>query len=119
MQLKITARHFDLSDDLKTFADKEILKLERYFNYILDSNLVLTLEKSRITADLSLKVHGTTLNTNSDDFDIYNAVEKTVLKMEGRLKKYKAKLTEKKPRNGQTIKDAEVWQVEPEGERKV
>jgi len=117
MQLKITARHFDLSDDLKSFADKEILKLERYFKHILDGNLVLTLDKSRVSAELSLKVHGTVLNTNADDFDMYNAVEKSVTKMEGRLRKYKAKLIEKKPRNGQTIKDAEGWQDSPETEQ--
>ena len=114
MQLNITARHFDLSDDLKNFADKEIAKLEKYFNKIMDSNLVLTLDKSRVSAELSLKVHNATLNTNANDFDMYNAVEKTVNKMENRLKKYKEKLIEKKPRNGQSIKAAEIWKSSQE-----
>jgi putative sigma-54 modulation protein len=112
MHLKITARHFDLSDDLKDFANKETAKLSKYFNNIMDGNLVLELEKSRVSAELSLKVHGTTLNTNANDFDMYNAVEKSVSKMESRLKKYKDKLTEKQPRNGQSIKAAESWRTE-------
>ena len=114
MQLKITARHFDLSDDLRDFADKEIAKLERYFNNIMDGNLVLELEKSRVSAELSLKVHGAMLNTTANDFDMYNAVEKTVSKMEGRLRKYKAKLTERKPRNGQSIKTTDIWKTTEE-----
>ncbi|MBD3168634.1 MAG: ribosome-associated translation inhibitor RaiA [candidate division Zixibacteria bacterium] len=112
MQLKITARHFDLSDDLKRFADKEFSKLNKYFNNILDGNLVLTLEKSRVSAELSLKLNGAVLNTNANDFDMYNVVEKTVSKMESRLKKHKAKVSDKKPRDGQTIKSAENWKNE-------
>ena len=110
MHLKITARHFDLSDDLKIFADKEFSKLNKYFNNILDGNLVLTLEKSRVNAELSLKVHGTTLNTNANDFDVYNVVEKSVSKMEARLKKHKSKISDKKPRDGQAIKSTDNWQ---------
>ncbi len=110
MQLKITARHFDISDDLKDYADKEATKLEKYFNNIIDGNLVLTLDKSRMNAELSLKVQGMVLNTNSSDFDVYDAVEKAISKMETRLRKYKSKLTDKKPRNGQTIKTTENWE---------
>ncbi|MCP4631385.1 MAG: ribosome-associated translation inhibitor RaiA [candidate division Zixibacteria bacterium] len=109
MQLKITARHFDLSTDLKDFANKEIDKLKKYFNHIKDGNLVLTIEKSRVSAELELRVSGAVLNTNANDFDMYNAVEKSVTKMQGRLKKHKAKITDKKPRNGQSIKAAESW----------
>ncbi len=111
MQLKITARHFDISEDLKQYANKEVTKLEKYFNNMLDGNLVLTLEKSRVNAELSVKVHGALLNTTANDFDMYNAVEKSVSKMEGRLKKHKDKIQDKKPRNGQTIKDAESWDL--------
>ncbi|KPJ64105.1 hypothetical protein AMJ44_13395 [candidate division WOR-1 bacterium DG_54_3] len=56
MQIRTTARHFDLTDDLKNFAEKNIEKLEKYFNHIIDSHLILDMEKSRMTAELKQRL---------------------------------------------------------------
>ncbi len=96
MQIRTTARHFDLTDDLKNFAEKQIGKLEKYFNHIIDSHLILEMEKSRMSAELKVKVYGTILTSKHRSFDMYDSVEKVIDKMEGQLKRYKGKLTDKK-----------------------
>ncbi len=101
MQIRTTARHFDLTDDLKNFAEKHIEKLERYFNHIIDSHLILEMEKSRMTAELKLKVYGTVLTSKHRSFDMYDSVEKVIDKMESQLKRYKEKLTDKKAKKAQ------------------
>ena len=101
MQIRTTARHFELTDDLKHFAEKHIEKLERYFNHIIDSHLILDMEKSRTTAELKVKVYGTVLTSKHRSFDMYDSVEKVIGKMEGQLKRYKGKLTDKKARKAQ------------------
>jgi putative sigma-54 modulation protein len=101
MQIRTTARHFDLTDDLKSFAEKQIGKLERYFNNIIDSHLILDMEKSRMTAELKLKVYGTVLTSKHRSFDMYDSVEKVIDKMEGQLKRYKGKLIDKKAKKAQ------------------
>ena len=101
MQIRTTARHFDLTDDLKSFAEKQIGKLERYFNHIIDSHLILEMEKSRMSAELKLKVYGTVLTSKHRSFDMYDSVEKVIDKMEGQLKRYKGKLTDKKAKRAQ------------------
>lgn len=40
MQIRTTARHFDLTDDLRDFAEKNIEKLGRYFNNINIDHLI-------------------------------------------------------------------------------
>jgi putative sigma-54 modulation protein len=104
MRIRITARHFDLTEDLKSFAEKQIDKLERYFDNIIDSHLILDMEKSRMTAELKIKVYGTVLTSKYRSFDMYDSVEKVIDKMEAQLKKYKAKLKDKKAKKTSAIK---------------
>jgi putative sigma-54 modulation protein len=101
MQSRTTARHFDLTDGLKSFVEKEIQKLEKYFNNIIDTHLILDAEKSRMTAELKVKVHGTVLTSKVRSFDMYESVEKVIGKMEQQLKKYKERLKDKKAKTVQ------------------
>ncbi len=104
MQIRITARHFDLTEDLKGFAERQIGKLRKYFNHIIDSHLILDMEKSRMTAELKVKVYGTVLSSKYRSFDMYDSVEKVIDKTEAQIKKYKAKLTDKKAKKASAIK---------------
>jgi putative sigma-54 modulation protein len=76
MQIRTTARHFDLTDDLKRFVENQTEKLEKYFNNIIDTHLILDAEKSRMTAELKVKVYGTVLTSKYGSFDMYDSVEK-------------------------------------------
>ena len=104
MQIRTTARHFDLTEDLKDFSQKEIKKLERFFNHIIDCHLILDQEKNRITAELKAKVYGTILSSKYQSYNLHDSIEKVVGKMETQLKKYKSKLHDKMPKKGQAVK---------------
>jgi putative sigma-54 modulation protein len=101
MQSRTTARHFDLTEELRSFTAKEIDKLEKYFNNIIDTHLILDAEKSRMTAELKVKVHGTVLTSKVRSFDMYESVEKVINKMEQQLKRYKERLKDKKAKTVQ------------------
>lgn len=96
MQVRVTARHFDLTDNLNSYAQDEIKRLEKYFDHIIEANLTMTIEKNRQIAELSVKVYRTTLTSKAKTYDMYLAIEQVVSKMETQIKKYKAKLKSKK-----------------------
>jgi len=104
MQIRTTARHFDLTEDVKSFCEKEIKGLQKYFNHIIDCHLILDQEKNRITAELKTKVYGTVLSSKYRSYDLYDSIEKVMGKMETQLKRYKAKLQDKKAKKSQVIK---------------
>jgi len=108
MEIRTTARHFQLSDNLKQFAENEIKRLEKYFDHIIDTHLTMSVEKSRQTAELSVKVYGTVLISKAKAFDMYMAVEQVITKMETQIKKYKARLKEKKGVRKSPVKNREV-----------
>ena len=119
METRITARHFDLTPELRGFVEKQMNRMSRYFNHIIDCHLILDLEKSRITAELKVKVYGTILNSKESSFDMYASVEKVLSKMENQLKKYKGKLKDRKPKKTKAIKqelDAKALSCELEEE---
>ncbi|HVP36170.1 MAG TPA: HPF/RaiA family ribosome-associated protein, partial [Terriglobales bacterium] len=63
MEIRTTARHFELTPELKEFVDKEISRLERYYDRIINSHLILEEEGYRKSAELNLKVYGTILTS--------------------------------------------------------
>jgi putative sigma-54 modulation protein len=96
MEIRISARHFELTDNLRNFAEEEIRRLEKYYDNIISAELTMSVEKSRQLAELSVKVYGTLLTAKAKTFDMYPAVEQAVTKMETQIKKYKGKLRDKK-----------------------
>jgi putative sigma-54 modulation protein len=96
MKIIVTARHFDLNENLNSYANNEIKRLEKYFDHIIESHLTMSIEKNRQIADLSAKVYGTVLTSKAKTYDMYIAIEQVVSKMESQIKKYKSKLKDKK-----------------------
>jgi putative sigma-54 modulation protein len=96
MEIRTTARHFQLTDNLRKYAEDEIKRLEKYYDHIIDTHLTMSVEKSRQIAELTVKVYGTVLTSKAKAFDMYVAVEQVISKMESQIKKYKAKLRDKK-----------------------
>jgi putative sigma-54 modulation protein len=96
MNVRVTARHFDLTDNLNNYAADEIKRLEKYYDHIIEANLTMTIEKNRQIAELSVKVYGTILTSKAKTYDMYLAIEQVVSKMETQIKRYKSKLKDKK-----------------------
>lgn len=93
----ITARHFDLPNELKMRAEEEMEGLKRYFDNIISVELILDMEKHRRKAELNVKVYNQTLTGTADTDDFYTSVAAAVDKVKGQLKKYKGKLKDKRP----------------------
>jgi len=95
MKVRITARHFDLTDDLKEFAEERMQSLTRYFSKIIDVHLKLDVEKYRHTADLNATVYGSVLSCSADSDDMYASIDEVIKKMEAQIKKYKSRLKDR------------------------
>ena len=117
MEIRTTARHFELTDNLRKFAEEEIKRLEKYYDHIIDCQLTMPVEKSRQTAELTTKVYGTKLLAKAKAYDMYVAVEQVITKMESQIKKYKAKLRDKKGAKKSPVKKKAVAEEEAEEEQ--
>ncbi|HUV29869.1 MAG TPA: ribosome-associated translation inhibitor RaiA [Acidobacteriota bacterium] len=97
MQKVITARHFDLTPELRQKAEAEMDGLTRYFDNIISAELILDMERHRRMAELKVKVYKDVLTSSAETDDMYSSIAMAVDKMKGQLKKYKGKLKGKRP----------------------
>lgn len=105
MLKRITARHFDLSEEMKIQAEQEIDSLTRYFENIVSADLILDMERHRRKAELKINVYNNTLTGTGDTDDMYNSISVAVEKVKSQLKKYKGKLKDKRPEEISGVKD--------------
>jgi putative sigma-54 modulation protein len=97
MLTKITARHFDLTAEMKERAEEEMNRLQRYFDSIVSAELVLDTERHRHLAELRVNVYNNMITGTGETDDMYNSIAVAVDKVKGQLKKYKGKLKHRKP----------------------
>jgi len=96
MKLNITARHFELTRELRLLVEEELGRLTRYFDNIISANVVLDVEGYRHTAEVTVKVYGSTLKGTGESDQMQKSIERAIDKLSGQLKKYKGKLKDKK-----------------------
>ncbi|NIS17831.1 MAG: ribosome-associated translation inhibitor RaiA [candidate division Zixibacteria bacterium] len=95
MKVNITARHFDLTNELRARVEDEVEKLKRYFDHIISANAVLAVEGYRHMAEISVKVSRSTLTGTGESDQMQVSIEQAVDKLAGQLKKYKGKLKDR------------------------
>lgn len=94
MRINITARHYKASDKLKAFAETEVRRLKKYYDGIIDCDIILDYEKavnSLQIAEIAVKVYGQRLVVREKSEDIYKSIGAAVDKLERQIKKYKEK----------------------------
>ena len=98
MNTKVTARHFELTPEIKSLAEENFDGLQRYFDHIISCHLILDVEKHRKLAELQVKVYGQTLRSTGETDDMYVSIEAAFDKARRQIKKFKGKLKQKNPR---------------------
>ena len=91
MNTKISARHFELTEEIKELAEENFESLQRYFDHIIACDLVLDIEKHRKLAELRVKVYNQTLTSTEESDKMHVSIESVFDKARGQLKKYKGK----------------------------
>ncbi|MBN1540888.1 ribosome-associated translation inhibitor RaiA [candidate division KSB1 bacterium] len=92
MRITFTARHFKTSDRLKEFAEERVRKLKKYYDGILDIEIILDYIRQQQVAELIAKVYGTRLAVVEKSEDMYKSIDLAVDKLERQLVRYKGKM---------------------------
>ncbi|MCD6595607.1 ribosome-associated translation inhibitor RaiA [bacterium] len=96
MELRISARHFELTPEIREYSEDKIFPLKKYYQHVIDASLILTLEKHRHQAELSFLLSGKKMFAKSETDDIYVSIDDVSRKMERMLRDYHDKLNHHK-----------------------
>ncbi len=101
MQLSITARHTEISARLKEYAEQKVYRIRKYFNHILDAQLILENEKHASVAELTVHCNGITLHAEERNQDLHSCIDLVVDKVERQLKRYHDRLKNHRTRSAE------------------
>ena len=91
MQINITGHHIEVTESLKNYVNEKFLKLERHFGQVIDTHVILSVEKLAQKAEATLQVNGGTLFAEDEQPDLYAAIDGLVDKLDRQAIKHKEK----------------------------
>ncbi|MBU8921940.1 MAG: ribosome-associated translation inhibitor RaiA [Bacteroidales bacterium] len=92
MKLTTTARHFEAEPGLLEHTEERLLRLKRYFDHILNVDVIMSVEKFRHIAEINVHVNGHDFNAKEESEDMYTSIDNTAKSLERQIKRFKAKL---------------------------
>ena len=115
MQISTTARHCELDAQVRDFAQQRLAKLERFARDIQEAHLVITVEKFRHTAEITLRLKHHEMVSREESDTGKMAIDLAAQRLEQQLRRLKDKRIEhKRAGRGVTELPASNGDGEPE-----
>ena len=93
MNLSITGRHLEVTASLKNYIADKISRLERHFENVANVHVILGVEKNRQKVEATINLRGANIFAESEDSDMYAAIDSLVDKLDRQVLKHKEKIT--------------------------
>jgi putative sigma-54 modulation protein len=96
MQITTTLRHCDLDPEVRLFAENRLGRLRRYAGDILEAHLIVTAEKYRHTAEITLRLRHHELVGREHSTDPRMAIDRAADALEEQLRRLKGRRVDRK-----------------------
>jgi len=96
MNIQITVKNVELTDAIRSYVEKKVSKVKKYFDQVIDIHVVLDVHKNVHTAEILVNAKGVFLKGIEKSEDLYASIDLAMDKIERQLVKYKEKLKSKK-----------------------
>jgi putative sigma-54 modulation protein len=91
MQMTISGHHINVTDPIRDYVAAKLAKLERHYDHINSTAVILSVEKLSQKAEATIHVSGGELFANAEHEDLYAAIDALSDKLDRQLIKYKEK----------------------------
>ncbi len=92
MKVTTTARHFEATPDLVEFAESKLSRLKRFFDQIMNVDVIMSIEKFRHIAEIKVHVNGHDFSAKEESDDMRTSIDHATKDLEKQVKKFKGKL---------------------------
>ena len=116
MRFTFMEKKMQVSDELKTYAEKKIGKLDKFFKNETEAFVTFSVERGRYRAEVTLSNNGMFYRVSDLTSDMYASVDSACASIERQIRKNKTRL-EKKLREGafeREVKPVAVAEAEEE-----
>ena len=89
MNLHVTGHHLEVTPAIRDYVVSKMERITRHFNHVIDVSVILSVEKLRQKAEVTVHVRGKDIFVETDDSDLYAAIDGLVDKLDRQVLKYK------------------------------
>jgi putative sigma-54 modulation protein len=110
MQIAVTFRHLEADEGVKDYVKDKVQRLQKYFVDPSEVHVVLSAEKFRHIAEVTVIGNGVTLNSEGRNSDLYAAIDQMVEKVERQIRERRGRARRK--RSNLSLSKAPLQRVE-------
>lgn len=92
MQIELTGHHLDITDSLRNYVNEKMGKLERHFDQVNNTHVILSIENVKHKAEATVHMKGNDIFADAIEDDMYAAIDGLVDKLDRQVKKHKEKI---------------------------
>jgi putative sigma-54 modulation protein len=92
MNLHISGHHLEITPALHDYIAQKLERVTRHFDHVIDVNVILAVEKLKQKAEVTVHVRGKDIYVESEDNDMYAALDALADKLDRQVQKYKQKV---------------------------
>ena len=98
MQIHLTSRHLEMTDDIQTYIVKRAQKIEAIFNPIIDFQVVMEVEKNRYRTEITLATRKATFHAQAETHDVFSSLDDVIDKIETQIRRHKERIKDRRQR---------------------
>ena len=91
MNLNISGRHLEVTTAIRDYVTNKLSRVGRHFDKVIDSQVMLSIERLNHIAEITLRVHGKDIHCSAVNENLYGAIDLLADKVDRQVIKAKTK----------------------------
>ena len=92
MNLQSSGHHLEITPALHDYVTSKLERVTRHFDHVIDVNVILSVEKLKQKAEVTVHLPGKDIFVEAIDEDLYAAIDGLGDKLDRQIQKHKQKL---------------------------
>ena len=92
MNLQISGHHLEITPALRDYVTGKLERVTRHFDHVIDVSAILSVEKLKQKAEVTVHLSGKDVHVESVEEDLYAAIDVLADKLDRQIQKHKQKL---------------------------
>ena len=91
MNVQVSGHHVEVTPAIRDYVLAKLERIQRHFDQVIEINVILSVQKLRHEAEISVHLPGKDIHVESDDEDMYAAIDLMMDKLDRQIIKHKQK----------------------------
>ena len=91
MNVQVSGHHVEVTQPIRDYVLSKLERIQSHFDQVIDINVILSVQKLRQKAEISVHMSGKDIHVESDDADMYAAIDLMMDKLDRQIIKHKGK----------------------------